>query len=335
MRAAVSIPTEPWLVVEEVPEPTPEPGDLILRVDACGICGSDLHMAHSMKDTPGIVFGHEFCGTVVDMGAEVAGYREGDRVVGFPLVGCGRCAACVSGFVGKCRNARLTGAQRPGAYAEYVAVGAAGSFPLPEQLSGDLGALVEPLAVAHHALEYMTRGPGEAVLVLGAGPVGLAVALWAQALGASDDVVSDPVVERRALAEKIGAQVIDPTHHDVGAAFADMTGRRPRAVVECVGRPGLIQHATEVAGRDAHVTLVGACTTPDTFQPLVATSKELTLRFVVYYQRRDFAQTLTAMTSGRIDPSPLVTASIGLDDLPARFAGLMAPNADCKVLIHP
>jgi (R,R)-butanediol dehydrogenase/meso-butanediol dehydrogenase/diacetyl reductase len=335
MRAAVSTPTAPWLAVAEVPDPTPEPGDLVLRVAACGICGSDLHMATTMTDSPGIVFGHEFCGTVVAMGADVEGYRHGDQVVGFPLVGCGRCSACLSGFVGKCRAARLTGAQRPGAYAEYVAVGAAASFRLPEQLTADVGALVEPFAVAHHALEKTTRDPGEPVLVLGAGPVGLAVAMWARALGASEVVVSDPLGHRRALAERIGARVIDPMNEDVGAGFADLTGGRPRAVVECVGRPGVIQHATEIAGRDAHLTLVGACTAADTLQPIVATSKELTLRFVVYYRRRDFAQTLAAMAGGRLDPSPLVTDRVTLDDLPARFAELMAPGADCKVLIHP
>lgn len=335
MRAAVFTPNEPWLAVEQVPDPVPEPGDLILRVDACGICGSDLHMAHSMTDSPGIVFGHEFCGTVVDTGGDVDGYRSGDRVAGFPLTGCRRCSACLAGFIGKCRNARFIGAQRPGAYAEYVAVGAAESFRLPDDLDNDLGALVEPLAVAHHALERTPRDPGEPVLILGAGPVGLAVALWAQALGAREVVVSDPAQGRRAVATSLGATVIDSTEQDVARAFADVTGSRPRVIVECVGQPGLIQHAAEVAGRDAHITVVGACSQPDTIQPLVATSKELTLQFVVYYRRRDFAQTIAAMVSGRLDPRPIVTARIDLDALPDRFATLMSPGADCKVLVLP
>jgi (R,R)-butanediol dehydrogenase/meso-butanediol dehydrogenase/diacetyl reductase len=335
VRAAVSTADEPWLAVADLPDPSPGPGDLVLRVEACGICGSDLHMAHSLKDHPGIVFGHEFCGTVVALGADVAGYREGDRVVGYPLSGCGQCPACLANAVAKCRRVKLIGAQRPGAYAEYVAVGAAQSFLLPEALTPDLGALVEPLAVAHHALERTPRDPGEPVLVLGAGPVGLAVALWARALGASQVVVSDPVAHRRELAATVGATAVDPTEQDVGAAFADVTGGRPRVVVECVGRPGLIQHAVQVAATDAHLTLVGACTAPDTFLPVVATSKELTLQFVVYYRPRDFAETLDFLTAGRLDPRPLVTGQVSLEELPARFTKLMAPNDDCKVLVHP
>jgi (R,R)-butanediol dehydrogenase / meso-butanediol dehydrogenase / diacetyl reductase len=335
VRAAVFTSGQPCLTVAQAPDPTPGPGDLILRVDACGICGSDLHMAQALRDRPGIIFGHEFCGTVVAAGAQAHGYREGDRVVGLPLFGCGHCSACVSGAVEKCPKAELTGAQRPGAYAEFVAVSAAESFAVPDALSNDLGALVEPLAVAHHALERTPREPGEPVLVLGAGPVGLAVAAWALALGAREVVVSDPVAHRRALAERIGATAIDPTHQDVAEAFATVTGGPARAVLECVGRPGVIAHAMEVAATDANVTLVGACMAPDTFHPLVPTSKELTLRFVIYYRRRDFTQTLAHLSSGRLDPSPLVTGHIGLDELPARFDALLGENSDCKVLIHP
>lgn len=335
MRAAVSLPAGPWLAIEELPDPTPAPGDVVLKVDACGICGSDLHMAHSMTATPGIVYGHEFCGTVVAIGADVDGYREGDRVVGFPLSGCGRCPACTSGAPAKCRRVQLIGAQRPGAYAEYVAVGAAASFHLPDELSDDLGALVEPFAVAHHALDRTPRKTEEPVLILGAGPVGLAIALWAQALGAGNVVMSDPAEYRRALAASLGAAVIDPDEADVGRAFADLTGSRPRVVLECVGRPGMVQHAVEIAARDGQVTMVGACTKPETFHPILATTKELTFAFVVYYQRSDFSATLDAMASGRLDPTPLVTSRIGLDDLPERFAALMSPSPDCKVLINP
>ena len=334
MRAAISTPGPPWLSIGEISDPAPGPGQLILGVDACGICGSDLHMAHALP-RPGVTFGHEFCGTVVALGTGASGYREGERVVGFPLTGCGHCAACVSGFVAKCRRAELTGAQRPGAYAQFVAVNADTSFRLPDGLTADFGALVEPLAVAHHALERTPREPGEPLLILGAGPVGLAVALWAQVLGASQIVVSDPAAHRRALAQKVGAIGVDPSTQDLGEAFADVAGGPPRVVVECVGRPGVIQQAMAVAATDAHVTLVGACMVPDTFNPLVPTTKELTLQFAVYYRQRDFTQTLTALDSGRLDPSPLITGHVGLDELPARFDSLLGPNSECKVLIHP
>ena len=188
MRAAVLTGDEPALEVREIPDPTPEAGDLLLKVTNCGICGSDLHLAAVRKDSPGIVLGHEFCGEVVATGTEVQGWKEGDRAVGFPLTGCGRCVACLTGFVWKCSRVRMTGGldrQRSGAYAEYVAVGADESFRMPSSLDDVRGALVEPLAVAHHALERTVREPGEAILVLGAGPIGAAVALglviWAPA----------------------------------------------------------------------------------------------------------------------------------------------------------
>jgi threonine dehydrogenase-like Zn-dependent dehydrogenase len=169
--------------------------------------------------------------------------------------------------------------------------------------------------------------------------VGLAVALWARALGAREVVVSDPLEHRRALAASVGATPLDPADQDIAEAFADIAGAAPRVVVECVGRPGVIQQAMEIAATDGQVTSVGACMVPDSFHPLVATSKELTLQFVVYYRHRDFTQTLAYLSSARLDPGPLVTGHVTLEELPARFDALMGRNLDCnfdcKVLIHP
>ena len=335
MRAATFTAGEPLLTIADVPDPTPTPHGLVLRVDACGICGSDLHMAQNKHAMPGTVFGHEFSGTVVAVGREVRDHREGDRVVGFPLASCGECAGCRAGLPSRCGRSSLTGAQTPGAYAEHVAIAERDAFALPGTLSSDVGALVEPLAVGLHALNTTPRDEGEPVLVLGAGPVGLAAALWARALGAREVVVSDPVAHRRALAESLGAVPIDPNEQDVLQEFIKTTGGMPRAVIECIGRPGAVSLATDVAANGGHVTFVGACTSPDTFVPIIPTMKELVLRFVVYYHRDDFTTTLEHLTSGRIDPLPLVTARVGLDELPARFDALLGPNDDCKVLVTP
>jgi (R,R)-butanediol dehydrogenase/meso-butanediol dehydrogenase/diacetyl reductase len=335
LRAAATTGTTPVLGIVELPDPAPGPGEIVLRTRAAGICGSDLHLVQAYPDFPGVVLGHELSGEVVALGEGVEGYAEGDLVAGFPLVGCGRCAPCLDGRVSKCPQMELVGVQRPGAYAEYVTVTARDSFVLPSGLTAEQGALVEPLAVAHHALERTRREAGAPVLVLGAGPVGAAVALWALRLGASDVVVSDPLEHRRKLVESLGATAVDPSEVDVATAFADLTGALPTAVVECVGVPGLIQHATEVVASDGHVTLAGACTKPDTFSPLTATAKELTLQFVLYYRRQDFAATIAQLAAGRLDASPLVTDCISLDDLPDRFQALMQPTTECKVLITP
>jgi (R,R)-butanediol dehydrogenase/meso-butanediol dehydrogenase/diacetyl reductase len=224
---------------------------------------------------------------------------------------------------------------RTGAYAEYVAVGADESFRMPGALDNACGALVEPLAVAHHVLERSMREPGEPILVLGAGPIGAAVALWARHLGASAVLVSDPVAGRRSLVEKLGAATVDPATSDVAQAFAELSGGEPRVVIECVGVPGLIQHAMDVAGTGGHVTVAGVCVQPDSFNPLVSVSKELTISFATWYRRRDFAMTIAQVASGRLDPLPLVTDRVSLEDLPAQFEALMHPITQCKVLIDP
>jgi (R,R)-butanediol dehydrogenase/meso-butanediol dehydrogenase/diacetyl reductase len=338
MRAAVLTGHgQPALEIRDIPDPTPEPGDLVLKVSNCGICGSDLHMAGARRGSPGLVFGHELCGEVVAIGSDVHGWSEGDRVVGFPVKGCRRCVACQTGVVWKCGTTRLTGLEmgRTGGYAEFAVVGADESFHMPNALDDVRGALVEPLAVAHHALERAVREPGEPIVVLGAGPIGAAVALWARQLGASEVLVSDPVAGRRAVVEKLGAATVDPMKADVAGAFAELTGGEARVVIECVGVPGLIQHAADVAGTGGHVTIAGVCMQPDTLNPLVPMTKELTFSFAVWYRRRDFAVTMAQLASGRLDPLPLVTDQVSLDDLPARFEALMRPTTQCKVVIDP
>lgn len=335
MKAAVLTNSTPSLQIQEVPDPTPGHGEVVLQVEACGICGSDLHLAPMMKDMPGVVFGHEFSGRVVARGDRVDKNLDGVLAAGFPLAGCGVCGSCLTGNPARCARGEFIGLNRRGAFAEYVTVNVRDCFVLPGQVGARHGALVEPLAVAHHALEKTPRQPDEPLLILGAGPVGLAVALYARLFGASEVLVSDPIPGRRALAEAVGASTVDPAAVNVGEAFADLTGAAPRTVVECVGIPGLIQQATDVAASDAHITVVGVCTVPDTFTPVAAMSKELTMQFVLYYRPRDFVQTIAHLASGRLDPGALITDVITLEDLPARFDALMRPSTECKVLVAP
>jgi (R,R)-butanediol dehydrogenase/meso-butanediol dehydrogenase/diacetyl reductase len=336
MRAVVTQGVDAPLAVEERPVPEPGAGELLVRVTACGVCGSDLHLAGAL-DVSGLVLGHEFAAEVVEAGPDVDGsWAEGTRIAGFPLVGCGRCDPCVTGATSKCARAEQLGLQRPGAFAEFTTVAARGAFRLPGSIDSRLGALVEPLAVAHHALDRTPMEPGEPVLVIGGGPVGLAVALWARHFGARDVVVSDPVPHRRALAERIGATAtVDPGAEDVAGAFERIAGARPGVVIECVGVPGMIQHAADVAATDARVTVVGVCMTDDTFTPLTALQKELRTQFVLYYPMRDFTRTIATLDAGRIDPTPLVTDVFALDELPDRFEALKHPTDECKILVEP
>ncbi len=335
MRAAVLQDLGQPLAVVEQPDPTPAEGELILRVDACGICGSDLHLSDAFP-IPGLTLGHEYTGTVVDVGPAVEGWSPGDRAAGMPLATCGRCAACLGGRPRKCLTAAMVGIERPGAFAEYVAQPAFTAFRLPPSIDATLGALVEPLAVALHTVERAGLQPGDDVVVLGGGPVGLAVALWLRALGAGEIVVSDPVAHRRVMAEQLGATAtVDPTTEDVAGAVTRLVGNLPRVVIECVGVPGLIQHAVDVAAVDATVVVAGVCFQPDALTPLGAVQKELDVRFSFYYTAADWHTTIALLDQERIDARPLVTDEVSLDEAPERFAALKHPTEECKVLIRP
>ncbi len=335
MRATITQGTGKLLETVELPDPEPLNGELLIKITACGICGSDLHLSDAL-DFPGIVLGHEFCGEVAETGPNVEGWRIGDRLAAFPLVGCGECTFCLDGSTSKCATSNQLGLQRPGGFAQYTTLAASSAFRLPDRIDDHHGALVEPLAVAHHALERTRRDPTAPVLIIGGGPVGAAVALWARHLGAKAVIVTDPVAHRRALVEEAGATAtIDPGTTDVATEFARITGHAPGVVIECVGIPGMIQHAFDVAAIDAAVTIVGVCISQDQLVPLTALQKELNAQFVLYYRKQDFTASIDALTSGVLVPDALITGSVSLADLPQRFQSLKQPTTDCKVMVEP
>jgi len=338
MRAAVFRGLGRPLEIEDVPEPEPGPADLILRVNACGVCGSDLHASAVPPGLPpGTVMGHEFAGEVVDRGREARGFEVDDRVCALPYIACGRCAACLSGDGIRCAEMRGTGlGQIPGAYAEYVRVGSHESLRLPEAVGPDLGAMVEPLAVGLHAVRQSDLHPGANVLVLGAGPIGLAVALWARFFGARRVAVSEKAAPRLALADRFGAtHAIDAGREDVAGAFLRAAGTGPDVVFECVGVPGILQQCIGMAPSRSRIVVVGVCMQPDTIVPGLAILKELSLHFVVGYRKLDFELTLDMLEAGRLDPRPMITDRVDLEGLPDAFEALRSPTTQCKVLVEP
>jgi (R,R)-butanediol dehydrogenase/meso-butanediol dehydrogenase/diacetyl reductase len=221
----------------------------------------------------------------------------------------------------------------PGAVAEYVAISPHQAVRLPPGIDDAHGALVEPLAVALHAVNVARLGAGERCVVVGAGPIGLALVLWARLHGAREVIVSERSPGRRALAARIGAtRVVDPTDgaldEAVGSDGADV-------VFEAVGAPGLVQECIQHARFRGRVVVVGVCIGPDQFQPATAVLKEIELRFTLAYERADFVRTIDEIERGALRPGALVTARIGLDGVPAAFEALARPDADCKVLVRP
>ncbi len=238
------------------------------------------------------------------------------------------------GAVGLRQGHQHRAGPEPGAYAEYVKIGAWGGHRLPDSVSFREGALIEPLAVGLHAVDMAKMARGATVLVIGAGPVGLAVMLWANFLGARHVIVSERAEVRRAMAAKFGAtDAIDP-NQPLTSQVEKIAGQGPDIIFECVGAPGLINGAMMDAPRGSRIVIAGVCQQPDTIMPLMGIMKELELQFVLGYRPADFDYVIDMIASDRIDVSHMVTDIVGLDDLPAAFEALRKPTHQCKVLLE-
>ena len=340
MRAAVFHRVGSPLTVETVADPVPDADQVIVQVAHSGICGSDLHMVESDYSPAGLILGHEFAGTIAALGKDVAGpWKVGDRVTALPLNACNDCVACDRHLPALCSHNLFTGTSllAQGAYAQFVGARAAMVQRLPAGISFEEGAMVEPLAVGHHIVS-MAQLPGDAaVLILGGGPIGIAVALFALHAGVRHVVVSEPSPERRALAEAVGATAIDPrSAEDVASAFARTTGvQRPHVVFECVGVPGMLTQAIALADVRGQVVVAGVVLQEDTILPIAALGKEVTIRYSQAYTERDFEAVIDALARGAIDARPIHTSTVSLDELPAAFEALRSRPSECKVLIRP
>lgn len=335
MKAAVFKEVGQPMVVENVPDPTPDENQLVVKVGYCGICGTDLHSTREGDAAVpcNTVLGHEFVGHVVEVGKGAESqWSIDDPVCSLPFLGCGTCLACVSGSPFRCPTVQLTGLQVPGGFAEYVKVGAPETILLPGDLELERAALIEPLAVGLHALRIGGMKAGQRVLITGAGPIGLAVAMWARFLGARDVVISEFAEQRKALATQLGASaVIDPAAN-LAEQFADASGGAPDIIFECVGAPGLMQQCVEIAAPNSTIVPVGVCEQPDTFVPMLALIKELKMQFAIAYSRDDFETVVAMLAQNRIDASAMVTDIVSLEEMPSAFEALRTPSSQCKVL---
>lgn len=345
MRAATFVKAGQDLVIKEVEAPITGAHDLILRVKACGICGSDLHMSEVHDSSggvqplkKGIIMGHEFCGEICELGQYAdSKFKVGDRVTALPFVNCGSCLSCLSGSGHRCSQVSYTGlGELPGGYADYVKVSSHETLHLPDGLDWNLGAMVEPLAVGLHSVRAAKLKAGESVLIIGAGPVGLATALWCQYFGARHVVVSDRVPARLALAEKMGVTaVINADKENVIDSFKKVVGARPNVILECVGVPGTQQLAIDYAPAGGRIVVVGVCMAPDTILPVKAITKELQINYAYMYNRQDFELTLDLMNRELIDPTPMITGNVTFEDFPRTFENLKTDKAACKIILNP
>lgn len=336
MQAAV-LKADGSLVVESVPAPHPEPGEVVLRVRDCGICGSDLHAAaHPWQLPPDSIMGHEFSGEVAELGSGVTGWREGERVVSLPYASCGTCPACVAGDSMRCPSLRGIGlGQLPGAYAEFVRADPKNLLRIPDGVSFRTAALVEPLAVGLRGVRRSRLAPGGSCVIMGAGPIGLVTLLWARQQGAATVVVSEMAAGRAQLAQRLGAAaVVNPSDGDPAAVLKERSGAEAALIFECVGVKGTLNAALTMAGTRGEVIVLGVCTDMDEIFPLAAILKELEVKFILGYTPEEFAMALGALADGSIDVQPLITDVIDLAELPATFQRLTRPSTQAKVLLE-
>ena len=333
MLAAVCHVSDQPLVIEQRPMPEPGPGEVLVRIERCGICGSELHSADGpARSFPGgLVFGHEYAGRVVTLGDGVDGLREGDLVALYPAVGCGSCAACQRGNAILCPKAsRLLGG-----YAQYACIPAEAAIALPAGLTAADGALVEPLAVSYYGAKSARFTGDERVLVLGAGSIALAAAYWAKRLGAARIVVMSRSTARADMAKAMGADAFVAYGENELREVADALGGAPDVVFECIGSPGFLGKAIDHAAPFARVVSLGLSRAADPVLPIAAGMKDLTITFPVGYSIEDFRHVAQTMLEGSIDPKHMITSVVPLANVPEKFAQLLQGHADTKVQIAP
>jgi len=330
------------LSVGDIPEPEPGPADALVEIVATGICGSDLHgyTGENGRRVRGQVIGHETVGRVLAVGPEAGvDYTVGTPVAINPVLWCGECRQCAVGREQACPNKKVVGVtpELRSAFAERMAVPARNLVELPAGMPVEHGALVEPLAVGYHALVRGGCSPGEAVLVLGGGPIGQACALAARRLGADRVAVSEPAPHRRELNARLGAAVVDPSAtDDLPAAVRAALDGEPTLVVDAVGSPETLAAAFACAPIGATVVLVGmAAPTLDVAAYEISTKERSVVGSFCYSaaEFRDTAQwaatvpdALDALIEGRTD----------LDGGPASFEALARGTAQAsKILVFP
>jgi threonine dehydrogenase-like Zn-dependent dehydrogenase len=335
MKAAIFDTVGAPLRIGAVPDPTPGPDEVVLRIAACGICGSDLHITEDPVPFgvgAGFVLGHEFAGDIVAVGSEVTHLRIGDRVAVVPMRGCGHCEACRRGDSARCAEMALIG----GGYAEYATVAERQCHILPDDVPLEDGALAEPLSVALHCIVRSGMKPGDRVAILGAGPIGLLVAFWARRMGASRVVVADIHDHQRERALALGATGFALSGERLSQNLADLCDGAPDIVFECVGKRGLLGAAVTAVRLQGTVVGVGLCIGGDEWDPFVALSKEVNLLFSVFFhQGNEFGVALDALRGGPFAPQALITDRIDLSPVPQIFESLRRRTTQCKVLIQP
>ena len=326
--------------VEDRPEPRCEPGAVVIRVIATGICGSDFHgySGENGRRHPGQVMGHETVGRIDELGDEVSGFSIGQLVTVNPVMGCGACPACQSGQQQWCSRRVVLGVapEISAAFADRVTVRAENVVALPEEMPEELGALVEPLAVGYHAVRRGGAGADDRLLVIGGGPIGQACLLAARRAGVSALAVSDVSPSRRELCARLGARVIDPTSQDLAEAVTAQLGGPATLVIDAVGVDKTVADAFAASGLGARIVLVGMGSPRLELDAYAVSTGERTLIGAFTYTADDFAETAAWVGTVPDGIEALIDGRVGWDEAPQSFDDLArGRSAASKILVFP
>lgn len=337
MRAAVM--RDSAFFIEERPVPVPGPGEVLLRTRLCGICGSDLHQFKHAREidalaremgapgqdlSKGMVLGHEYVGEIVEFGPETQqSLQKGDRVVSVPFLLRDGAPVPIGANV-----------DVDGAYAEFFLGTEALLLRIPDGVPDEAAALVEPLAIAVHAVAKSMLGNADLpCAVLGCGPIGLAIIAVLRMHGVSNIVASDFSPKRRELAQLMGAtQVVHPKEQPV---FTALGSAGPAIAFDCTGVRGVLSQTINESPIGSQIVVAGIPQGDDSFSPMIAIAKELNIQFVLYYTPEEFAEALAAVAAGKLDWQPLVTGTVGLDGIGEAFVALGDPERHAKIMIDP
>lgn len=333
MKTAVFRDFDSPLAIEERPQPRPADDEVVVEVARCGICGSDLHMTRepAFGIRPGAILGHEFAGRVAEVGHAVRTLKVGDRVAVAPVRGCGRCLPCLAGEPAWCRHMILQG----GGYAELAVTKERQCLELPHTTAIEDGALIEPLAVALHGVALAGLSPGSRVMVMGAGPIGLGVAFWARRLGAIAVAVTDLTLAQADRALEMGATAFLQAGEDAVQSVAHALDGSPDVIFECVGSPGILSRAIEHVRPRGLIVMLGLCTSPDSFVPFQAVSKEVRILTSAFFSLGEYRAALDALDGGHCAAKAMVTGTVRLSQMPEAFEALRERSSQCKVMVKP
>lgn len=343
MKAAVL--RDQKFYVETVTTPVPAAGQVLIKVRACGICGSDLHFykhsAHILAMAKklgaptadlerglkeGLILGHEFVGEVVALG-EGAGTSVsiGDRVCSMP-------------FVLKEAGPALMGStpETPGAYAEYMVLSEALCLKVDPSIPDEAAALTEPLGIAVHAVNKAAIQPGDVAVIVGCGTIGLAITAVLKIRGIETIIASDLSPRRRALATTMGAsEVVNGKEISPVTRACEIAPGAKMVIFENTGAPGMLGRIINEAPQNAKIVVSGIAPGDESFIPMVAIMKELQISFIIYYTMEEFAEALTLVSGNQLNWRPLITASVGLESINDAFKALEDPEKHAKILIDP